>query len=275
MTPITQTAVPHLSYSAASTLVRYSPRHAWLEHRLLGNQRGEPTAAQIKGTAIGSLLQGGSAEVVMVPFDDFRTNAAREMRDAALAEGKTPITMRQMEQLGAAADAIRANLLDLGIVLDGQSEVPLEWEEESRSGPVACRGRLDHVKGLDIYELKSIGTASLEACRRQLYAMAYDVQHAAYTSGWGKSFPEKAGRERFTFLFFELEPPYSVTPLKLSGVFRELGWRRWRRAAEVWAECLASGVWPHYADRTLEVEPPRWALLAEEEAEGEPDGTFI
>lgn len=250
----------HFSYSAASTLVRYSPRHCWLEHRMLGNQRSEPTAAQLKGTVIGSLLQGGSADVVMVPHPDFRTKEAREMRDAAIAAGQTPVTMPQLEALMGAADAIRANLLDYGIELTGQSEVPLEWSESSAHGPIACRGRLDHLKGRTIYELKSTGTASPEACGRRAVELGYDIQWAAYVAGFRSSFPELAGREDFVFLFYELEPPYSVTPLRPDGMFREHGERRWKKAVEQWSECLASGVWPHYLDRIGTITVPPWAL---------------
>lgn len=261
------------SYSTASTLILKSPMHAWLKK--FGNPPKEPpTPAMLKGTAIHSLILGVGAgsDLVVIDADNYRTKAAQQQRDEVLAAGNTPITMPQMLALSTAAEAIRANLEAQGVKLTGESEVPLEWVEVARNGMrVKCRAKLDHLKGASTVDLKSTADASPVFAARQIYQMGYDIQHAAYTSAVRANQPDMAGREKFTFVFFELEPPYSVTRVRLSGEYRHIGEQRWRRAVDTWAECIASGHWPHYAEDEIEVVPPTYAVMREDaiiDAEG-------
>lgn len=256
------------SYSTAAELILSSPKHAWLK-KFGGVEKPKPTPAQVEGTIIHSMLLGkdaGSA-VVLIPFDNFRKKQAQEQRDEALSQGLTPMTIKQMDSLTTAANEIRANMEAQGISLNGESEVPIEWEERTRDGRmVKCRARLDHAKGPKIIDLKSVSDASPDFISRQIYTLGYDIQHAAYTSGYRKVHPELAGREQFVFVFFELSAPYSVTVATLSGEYRHIGAGRWMRALDTWSECLATGIWPHYATGPVEVSPPVWAIKREDEA---------
>jgi hypothetical protein len=255
-----------LSYSTAAELLKRSPAHAYLKKV---GPRTKPTPQQIEGTIIHALLLGASSgsDVVMVQFDDFRKKEAQAQRDAILAEGKTPMTQKQMLRLTDASVAIRKNIEAQGIVLDGRSEVPLDWTERASNGlEVVCRGKADHVKGVTTYDLKSIECASEDAIARQIYNMAYDVQHAAYLRAFRAKNPTLAGREKFVFIFFELEPPYSVTPVVLDGNGRHIGEQRWQRAIDRWAECVASGKFPHYVDGVKQISLPTWAVVKEDAA---------
>jgi hypothetical protein len=267
-------SVPTLSYSIASTLVRYSPMHAYHEHPKLGGQRMDPTARTDIGTAIHSLLLDGGAQIQMIPFDDFRKDAAKEARDAVRAAGKVPVTMDKFPAMAAAADAIRERLADKGIHLDGESEVAITWEALSTRGPVACRGRTDHLKfskGI-IYEVKTIDKAHPDQINRRIVEQGYDLQFAAYTSALEALRPDLEGRVRFVFIFAEWKPPYAVTVGEPDGMLRELGARRWNRAVESWAECLEANSWPDYSDRPVAFSAPAWALAKEE---GDFDGTIL
>jgi hypothetical protein len=72
--------------------------------------------------------------------------------------------------------------------------------------------------------------------------------------------PELAGRVDFIFVFYELEPPFDVTPMRLSGAFRQIGDSGWRRAVNRWEECLRTNRWPGYVDGIVDVEPSGWAI---------------
>lgn len=218
-------ATPSLSSSIAHTIVARSPLHAWSEHPRFGNQRSDPTTATAEGSLLHRFLLGKGANVAIIHADDFRTKAAREERDQAIASGQLPMLARQYHAIAAAAETLRGKLAAFGIELAGESEVAIEWSEPGEHGPVLCRGMMDHliVERGAIYDIKKIRSAHPRTCARHAVEYGYDIQHAAYTSGFEKLRPELAGRIDMVFVFLELEPPYAVVPARLDGGLRELG----------------------------------------------------
>lgn len=259
--------VPNLHYSTAAKLVNQSPLHAHASHARLGGQKSDPTSATDDGTVMHSLLLEAGAGLEVVHADNYQTKAAKEARDAARAAGKTPVIAHRLEELMTAAEAIRHRMREeFGVVLDGQSEVPVWWREATQLGPISCLAKLDHLKVPDIFDLKTTsGEVSVDACQRRIYDHGYDIQAAAYTSAVEKVHPELAGRVRFVFLFVELDPPYAVTPLIPSGTLKQLGEQRWRRACETWARCLTLNKWPGHVTELTRVEALPWALAKEME----------
>src|SRR5438132_1009339 len=75
---------PSLSVSIATELILRSPLHAWQIHPRLGGLRRPTTEAMENGTLIHALLLGkGENRIAVLDVKDFRTNAAKEARDAA------------------------------------------------------------------------------------------------------------------------------------------------------------------------------------------------
>lgn len=261
-------ATPSLSQSIAKTLLDKSPLHAWQEHPRLGGTRRAPSAAMKEGSLIDALLLGGS-DVVVVDAKDFRTNAAKEERDAATAAGKLAVVRSTYDEAMVAVAKIRERLAAQGIELKGVSQLAIEWTEETIHGPVLCRGRLDHVVDATIYDLKKSRIAKPESCSRHVFDYGYHIQDAAYRSALEKLRPSFVGRTDFVFLFVEDEPPYAGTPGRLTGMFRELGRRKWEEACTQWAWCLSRNVWPGYADGIVALEPPPWAMRNQEPSAAE------
>jgi len=257
---------PTLSASIAGKLVTESPLVAHHHHPRLGGYRWEGNAATETGNIMHALLLENASGIVVIDHDDYRSKQAREDRDAATAQGLRPVIRAKLAPLMSAAEAIRHRLRDtFGIVLDGRSEVAITWRELTDAGPVDCRGKLDHLRGPTIYDLKTTsGSVAIEPVSRRICESAYDVQAAAYTSAVEQLDPSLRGRVSFVFIFAQLEPPYVVTPVQLSGLFLELGYRRWRRACETWARCLKTNRWPGPVERVETVEAPTWALAKEE-----------
>jgi hypothetical protein len=259
-------AVPSLNQSIAHTLVTRSPAHAWCEHPKLGNLPAEPTKAKDDGAVIHALLLGKGADVDVLECDNFRTKAARAIRDEAIEAGRVPMLRRRYDQIIEASARIRSNLDGYGVSLDGEHELPIEWHEAGDEGYVVCRAALDTVR-LDagvIVDVKKIVSADPRTCERHAYEYGYDIQCAAYTSALEKLKPKHAGRVDFIFVFMELEPPYAVVPCRPSGTFRELGRRRWGRAVLTWERCLRDGYWPSYTESITQLDAPQWALTQEE-----------
>ena len=227
---------PSLSASIAHRLLSASPYHAWLAHPKLGGVRREPTREMERGTIIHGIVLGQPDELVVIQAADYRTKAAQQQRDDARANGMTPILASEYDGIVTAAYAIGDALRAEGIELSGQSEAVAVWEEQTASGPILCRGMMDHVlqERALIYDLKTCSSAHPKAIQRSIIDHGYDVQWAAYTSAFRKLRPDLAGREQFVWLFVEELPEGSpqrvaLTVAKPSGLMRELGEWKWRR----------------------------------------------
>jgi hypothetical protein len=117
-------------------------------------------------------------------------------------------------------------------------------------------------------DLKSSESANPRKLGRRFCDFGYDVQWGAYTSALRHCLPEFAGRESLDFLVFEPDCEFSsVVHVKLSPTFQELGERKWHRAVNIWAKCLAEDTWPGYSASTVYLEPPGWELSRFEEEE--------
>jgi len=239
--------IPRLSPSIASTLIKRSPLHAWQRHRLLGGEEGRSSAAMEDGKIYEALIFGMFEGVVIIDAKDYRTDKAKEERDAALADKRTPILVSKYVDYSNAADIMAANIRALGVQFTGSNQVRREWN----NGLTDCSGVLDHLilggKAL-IYDLKCVDDAIPAAIQRKIVDYGYDVQHAAYMEAVEQSYP---GRTRFQFIVVEKEPPYAASLVELGASMRQCGEQKWRYASKVWAKCLASNVWPGYSNNEL------------------------
>lgn len=253
--------VPALSASIAHVIDTESPLHAWARHPRLGKYARPPTKALDNGSLSHALLLGEGKDVDVVDAKDWRTKAAQTTRDEAREAGRIPVLKDDYAEAKATADTLRQRFADLGIALDGESEPTALWVETARNGfEVQCRGMIDHLNLPRVLDIKSIRSANPAMCRKHVESYGYAIQRAAYVSAIEKIRPDLAGRVDFIFVFYELTPPFAVTPVRLNGAFRELGERGWRRAVDRWEECLRTNRWPSYADEIIELEPSPWTL---------------
>lgn len=256
---------PRLSQSIAHWLLTRSPSHAHAHHPRLGGVPAEPTAAMTTGALLHALLLG-RREIVDVEAEDYKTKAAREARDAALARGAIPVTApvltrailanRRIREQLAQCDGDDADLADIGRA-EGpwHTEVAAYWED---AGGVRCRGMLDIFDNrCQIADVKFVRSAQRQAFAAAIERDGYDVQAAAYIEAIETIYPERAGRVRFRWLVCEKDPPYVIAVYSPDVCLRDLGRRKWERAKRVWSMCLAESSWPGY--RGGEIAPVAWA----------------
>lgn len=255
--------VPLFSYSAAKTLLHKSPRHAYLQHPLLGGEKRAPTKAMDKGSIIHGLILGKGPEVAVIIADSFRTNAAKDARDEAYEAGKIPILEKDMAVIYEAVENAKAEIKILAPYFfePHESELSVRWEMDNG---VKCQSRFDWIQPETgkIIDLKSANDANPQKLDKKILDFGYDVQEAMYLQAAEKTWPEMVGRFNWEFIFVEPEPPYMVSVIETDSSMSWLGESKLKRASDKWAECLESCVWPGYGRQV--VSAPGWARGKEE-----------
>lgn len=249
------------SSSVAKAVIAQSPLHAKFQ------AAKKPSKVMDFGNVGHRLLLGKGKAFEVLDFDDWRTKDAKAAGEEARGRGVVPVLRKDFDRAEKLASKVAVELARHGIVLDGQSEVAIEWYEETSHGPLLCRAMFDHVwldRGV-IFDLKITGDASPDFVERNSERLGYAIQAAAYRRALQAVRPELDGRIDFLFAFAENEEPFALNLERPSGAFRELGERRWLRACETWAGCLKAGVFPGYdAYGVNSLSPPGWVLKREE-----------
>ena len=255
-TPDDYYARPGFSSTVAKVLLARSALHAKASVGM------KPSGLLDRGSIIHRLVLGKGKDYAIVEANDWRTNVAKAARADARAKGLTPVLADDFEDYSKASAAISTQLADRGIVLDGDSEVAIEWME----GALQCKGMPDHLWIGDgvILDLKVTENACPDAIERTAENLGYALQAAAYSRALAAVRPDLAGRVKFLFAFCEPDAPHAMNICETSGVFRELGERRWLRACAEWQQCIERDRYPGYDEHGINhINPPAWALARE------------
>lgn len=258
--------IPRLSPSTAKLILR-SPAHCYAGHRLLGGGAGvdESTIAQNTGKILEALVYNQPLEkhFAILPYSDFKTKRAKAARDLAISERKTPVKAKDLEEFEAAADTIKRQLAEQGIVFEGgEYQKLIEWTCTLTGAN--CKGYIDYwdpSKAI-IWDLKCVDDASPSKVVRSFVDYGWDVARAAYTDGIETLYPELAGRTRMIFPFAETSPPYLVHLYEAGGEMRLLGDEKWHRAKQEWVNCLEKNFWPGYFTGIAQLNPTPWQMAA-------------
>lgn len=259
-------ALPYLSSGLLHTLLCQSPFHArhQQEHR-----EDDASEASDTGTAIHDSLLEGIDRLVGCPFDDWRKNAAKEMRDEARAAGKLPVLEYKMPNINGAVESASTFLMnsELGVsLLDGLAEHTIVWHEEEHGQthpilPLPCKARPDWLspdRQIMIHVKSTKGSAQPDSwIRNQLVPSGYDVTLAFYERGLSV--------QQSVFLVIEQQPPFGCSLVALAPAMRELADTKVTRALRTWAQCVATNKWPAYPSRICYAEPKPWMMAEEEE----------
>lgn len=244
---------PSLSCSIALTLLERSALHAHHEHPKFGGHRSAPSDRMEQGTLIHRVLLRKGAELEPIEAKDWRTKAARAAREEAREAGKIPVLAAALTNAERAARVIAERLADLDIVLEGESEMVIAWQEATKHGPIWCRAMLDHVDAATVYDVK----CTEDVGRAEHLVGGFALQGHVYPRALELLDPQIAGRVDFVLLFVEPSPPYAVRPLRLDGITRAYGAERWAAACAKWGRCLATNEWKG-ATSIETAEAPGW-----------------
>lgn len=215
------------------------------------------------GHAAHLLVLGAGTEMVVVPYENWTTKAARTARDEARAEGLIPVLIPQHEQVCAMAAALRAHPF-AGLLFDherGRPEASLFWVD-AQTG-VWCRARFDFLPDripgarMIIPDYKTAAAVDIDALSRSCATWGYHQQDAWYRAG-AQALDLAADDCRFVLVCQAKDPPYLVTVIEMDHVAQRLGQQLNRQALQLYARCQEAKHWPPHAEDVVSINLPAW-----------------
>jgi len=221
-----------------------------------------PKAAFDLGRAAHAAVLGVGAPVTIIEADNWLTKAAKAERDAAYADGRTPILAKDAALLDDMVAALRAHPIAAALLEPGTGapEQSAFWEDP-RHG-IWRRARFDWLPASDggrmiLPDYKTTASAEPGAFTRSTFNFGYPLQAAFYMDAVRAL--GLAEDVAFVFIAQEIAPPHLVTVFELDGDSLRIGREQTDRACAVFAECLATDEWPGYSTDVELISPPAWA----------------
>lgn len=211
------------------------------------------------GHAAHAVILGAGDPLAVIDADDWRGKGAREARDAARADGQTPLLRKDYDRVQAMAAAVLEHPAAAAILgRPGQTEVSMTWDADG----VPMRGRIDRATTTAdgepvLVDLKSTLSAAPERFARSVYDYGYHLQRAAYSDGWEQVTGEAPSA--FIFIAVEKEAPHLTAVYELDATAVRIGEDRYRQALATYRECVATDTWPAYGSDITILPSPRWA----------------
>jgi hypothetical protein len=242
--------------SASGLKVIDSDCPAQFRHDLDNPDDGGTIATDI-GTAAHLIFlepEDFTRKVEPLNVDSYQSKAAREARDAAREQGRTPLRAKDYETILAMREALFRQVGNLFV--GGVPERTYIWRDP-RTG-VLCKCRPDYVRPELLIDFKTSGSANPRAFRSRVFDNGHHLQCWWYLFAHELLTGERAS---WRWVVQSTKAPYLVTAHKPTPGL--LGWaeQQGRAALQIYAKCLQDGSWPGYGDVVWPVELPNWALF--------------
>lgn len=254
---------PSLSCSVLQIVLNESLLHAWHAHPRLNPGYTPDTSRRSEiGSVTHKLALGAGADVAIIDADSYRTNAAKEAREAALQARKIPCLRADYER----AEALAVPLREAVEAYVGERveqclvERVVVWQERGQWRRCMIDIMTPDLRRVADLKSTQASAAPLPSSRR-IYDSGYHIQAAWYLRALDAVDPDNTGRREFGFLFGEQGAPYAVSPpIELSEAGLEMARQQIEVGVALWDNALRSGQWPGYSGATIIAEPPSWAL---------------
>ena len=252
---------PSLSSSIIDVILDESAARAWAEHPKHPDfERDEDAKFNLPNVCHALLLNAGR-NYVMVDAPDWRTNAAKELRDKTIKDGKIPILEHQFEQARSIVTVGSREINQSGIGRfwfsdAAKSEVAGVWKE----GDLWCRMLIDRLwlpepgaNGAPLIMDYKTTEAAINEWTVSEYAVnqGWHIQSNWYKRGLAKILNPKAAESwkppEFWFIVQTRKRPYPIMVVKLSRALdtiaeRQIDWAmdKWRNErTDLYSEAMA------------------------------------
>lgn len=253
---------PSFSQSLGKILLEKSPLHAWHAHPRLNPDYHADEDKKFDGANIAhKMLIGRGKDIVTLEFNDWRTKAAQEAREAAAAAGQIAVLGKHYALADRMVKAAREQLEFRGLDIlfrDGQGEVVIAWQEKP-SG-IWCRQMIDWLTGNGkiFADYKTTGeSAAPHALAVKMATDGWDIQAAMAERGL--NILDGATPRRFLFVVQETERPYCLSIVEMSESVLTMGRKKLAAAMHLWQRCVSVDRWPGYPSEIVVPEYPGWA----------------
>jgi len=241
-----------ISASGLKTIFGQSPRHYWAFSVYNKNRfEREESKEMVLGQATHHLLLGEAkfkSRFAVRPDTMGGVRFSKASRACAIwledreREGRTVITLAQLEQIKGMAAVLRDEPLIRAGILNGLIETSFIWKDAETGIWLKARPDALPNESLDFSDLKTTSSIFEEDLRRSIYAYGYFQQAALLSEGCFRCTGQRMNS--FNLVFVESKPPHCVSVRTLKEEDIERGHRANRAALHKFAECLASGKWP-------------------------------
>lgn len=199
------------------------------------------------GRAAHRRVLGVGDELEVIPYDDWRTKAAKEAKAKAVEAGRTPIKAADLEVVLAMVAALRAHPF-ASLLLSperGKPEQVLVWRD-SVTG-VWCRAMVDNLPHLNVpgrvllADYKTSTSAHPDAVGKAVNSYGYHAQMAWYREGMCQVLGVDPAAVAPLLVVQEKTPPYLVTVAQVDDYSLRVGAGMGARAREIYAACTSAG----------------------------------
>ena len=219
------------------------------------------------GKAFHTAVLGDGGEIVVCPFDSWRSKEARAMRDAAYEAGTIPLLEAEAETVLAMAAAVKAHDTAPLLFVGGAPEVSAFWVDEATG--VKCKARFDYLpepqpgRRLIVPDLKSAVSVDPKEFARAAARYAYVAQDLWYCDALRTL--GVADDPAFVFVGVEKDKPYLPHVMQFANEDdRRLVAAANDKARRIYRECVATDNWPGYPGIT-QLSLPTWHIYDLEE----------
>lgn len=196
-------------------------------------------------------------------FLNFKTKAARELRDQAIKEGKALLSNDEYVELVKAVDKIKANREAAEIIDKSKSQVVLLGSFKG----INFKGLVDLAPEGEPYlaDIKTTGELSLDAISKRVASLGYHVQAGIYLALWNQMFPHDQ-RNRFRHIWQSQSAPYEVAVTELATVDINSGREYALFLLNKLIKATMTNKWPNICeDKVVTISRPQYAMYREEE----------
>lgn len=245
------------------TIANRSPLHYYTQY-IVGEKK-EPTPAMKFGSTVHTALlepEKFKQRMVLSPECGKRSKADKlewEAFNASLSLDAIVINSDEMKAIEGMLNSLMDHKIASGLLKDGIAEHSGYFEIDG----LLCKIRPDYLRSDGVViDLKTTMDASREAFSRQIANLHYFTQAAWYADGSSTIL----GKEIDTCIFIAVEkdPPYACAVYVTDPTVVEKGRFHWRKAFDIYKQCMKTNHWPGYQTEAQNISLPYWAMWEDE-----------
>jgi PDDEXK-like domain of unknown function (DUF3799) len=248
-------ASPGISNTGLVIIANKTPAH-YIAYR---DEPREATPALTDGKRIHRIVlepDRFESEYAVMPKFDMRRTVDKALAEAWARdnEGKTGIAQPDFDTLCRIRDAVHQHPDAIALLTGGKAERSV-YAQDPITG-VLVRSRPDYDSGW-LADLKSTTDCSEDAFKGSAFKYGYHQQAAFYLDTYEWATGQRP--DYFHFIAVEKVPPFAVKVYTASPSFISRGRDAYRRALDIYADCVATDRWPAYPAGVTSLDLPVWA----------------